>query len=525
MSSEDLRIKQLEQKLENKNKEIEYLQGENKRLQETVSNLDTEAYKFKELVYSSRFLFAIFLGEDFIIDVANDSLKKVWGKGDDIIGKPLLELLPELKDQGIKELLENVYRTGEPYYADEVPIELIINGKPEIRYFDFTYQPQRNAQGEIIGVADIAADVTKQALLNKKIKKSEREFRKLVNFMPHKISLANAEGETIFYNQNWLDYVDKNLEDFIDEPWTDILHPDEKEKVEDVVAGCLSKGNNFDKEIRLRDRNGDYKWHICRATAVKNEEGEITSWISSSTEIQKLKDEEKRNEDFLKLISHELKTPVTSIKGYVQLLLSMLPKNNSDIDKKLIIKPYLNRIETQVERLIRLISEMLDMSRIEQNELELKKEEFNLNQHTEEIIEDLTYTNKDFQLELQHDFECDVFADKDRIGQVLINFITNAVKYSPDSNRVQIKIHEYDPETVAITVKDFGIGIKENEQKQIFKRFYRISGEKADTYAGFGIGLFLSNEIIERHNGKIIVKSEVGKGSEFTFTIPLNHKL
>ena len=525
MKSDDLRIEQLEQELERKNKEIKRLQDEKIYLQAEVTGLDSETHKFKDLVYSSNFLFAIFMGENHVIDIANKSIKEVWGKGEDVIGKPLLEILPELKDQGVKELLDHVYQTGESYHANEVPIKLIKNDKPELKYFDFTYQPQKNIKGEIIGVADIATDVTKQALLNKKIKKSEREFRKLVNFMPHKISLANAEGDTIFYNQNWLDYVGKNLEDFIEQPWTDILHPDEKEEVEQVVAGCLTKGNNLDKEIRLRDRNGKYKWHICRATAVKNEEGEITSWISSSTEIQKLKNEEKRNEDFLKLISHELKTPVTSIKGYVQLLLTMLPKNNTDIDKKLVIKPYLNRIETQVERLIRLISEMLDMSRIEQNELVLYKEQFNLNQHTEEIIEDLTYTNKDIQLELEHSFNCDVVADKDRIGQVLINFITNAVKYSPNSNRVKIKIHEYNPEMVAVTVKDFGIGIEKNEQKQIFKRFYRISGEKADTYAGFGIGLFLSNEIINRHNGKIFVKSEFGNGSEFTFTIPLNHNL
>ena len=525
MTKQDLHIKELEQELERKNEEIERLQVENNSQEDVVKGLESETHKFKELVYSSKFLFAIFMGEDYIIDVANKSIKEVWGKGDDVIGKPLLEVLPELKSQGIKELLDNVYNTGEPYHADEVPIKLVVNGKPELRYFDFTYQPQKNSLGEIVGVADIATDVTKQALLNKKIKKSEREFRKLVNFMPHKISLANAEGETIFYNQNWLDYVGKNLEDFIEEPWTNILHPDEKAEIEEVVAGCLTDGNNLDKEIRLRNRDGDYKWHICRATAVTNDEGEITSWISSSTEIQNLKDEERRNEDFLKLVSHELKTPVTSIKGYVQLLLSILPKNNSDADKKLIIKPYLNRIETQVERLIRLISEMLDMSRIEQNELELKKEQFNLNLHAEEIIEDLTYTNKDIQLELEHNFNCDIVADRDRIGQVLINFVTNAVKYSPNTNRVQIKIHQYNPEMAAVTVKDFGIGIEEKELTQIFKRFYRISGEKADTYAGFGIGLFLSNEIIERHNGKIFVKSEIGKGSEFTFTIPLNHKL
>ena len=289
------------------------------------------------------------------------------------------------------------------------------------------------------------------------------------------------------------------------------------------MEDCLTHGHDLDKEIRLRNKKGEYKWHICRATGIKDEEGKITSWISSCTEIQKIKEEEQRKEDFLKLVSHELKTPVTSIKGYVQLLLSVLPKKALEDEKLLPVKPYLHRIETQVERLIRLISEMLDLSRIEQRELQLKREKFNLNQQVEYIIEDITYSNKDVQIELEHQCQCDVYADKDRIGQVIINFVTNALKYSPDNNKVQIKVFHEQEDNVAVSVKDFGIGIAEEEQDKIFKSFYRIAGNKDDTYAGFGIGLYLSSEIIKRHNGKIFVKSELGEGSEFTFIIPLNH--
>lgn len=478
---------------------------------------------YHELFSSSTTAIAIFKGPNHIIEKANDAMIKMWGKGDDVFGKPLLGLLLEVKDQGIIELLDQVYNSGEPFYASQLPVDLVLDGKMEKRYFDFTYQPQRDENGNIIGVADIATDVTEEALLSQKIKKSETEFRELINFMPHKISLADAEGNAFFYNQSWLDYVGKSFEDFLAEPWTDKIHPEEKEEIEKIVAECLATGCDLDKGIRLRNKKGEYEWHICRATAIKDENDNISLWISSCTQIHKIKEEEQRRDDFLKLVSHELKTPVTSIKGYVQLLLSIMPRDTVDSDKKLLIKPYLNRIETQVERLIRLISEMLDLSRIEQKKLQLKKENFSLNEQVEHIIEDITYSNKDVQIELEHQCDCMVFADKDRIGQVIINFVTNALKYSPESNKVQIKVYHAQKDNVAISVKDFGIGIAKKDQKKIFKRFYRVSGNKDDTYAGFGIGLYLSNEIIQRHNGKIFVKSEIGKGSEFTFILPLNH--
>lgn len=655
MTNQDLRIEELERELEEKREEIEKLQKETKSLSNSISHLKDEIHEFQELVYSSNSLFAIFKGPNHVVEVANKAIKEVWGKGDDVIGKPLLDLLPELKNQGIMELLDKVFYQGEPFHAKNLPVDHTKNGELERRYFDFSYMPKYNSDNEIIGVGVIAQDVTErkkteselkesehkykemihssnsliavlrgpemvieiandaikevwgkgsdvegsslfdilpeivdqgmpeifknvfetgeefiahespilhrkdgemilgyfdfiyqalrdsngeiegvsviahdvtnQALLNQQIKNSEKEFRELVNFMPHKISLSDKYGKPVFYNQNWLDYLGMTSEDILKQSYLDVIHPDEREIVKEKVEKCLKEDCDFELEARIQDKDDNYHWHLSKATPIRDQDGNISSWISSSTEIQKLKEEEERKENFLKLVSHELKTPVTSIKGYVQLLLAILPKNNNEDEKRLKIKPYLHRIETQVERLIRLLSEMLDMSRIEQNELELKNEYFDLNNHVEEIVEDVTYSNQDINLELDHEFECKVNADRDRIGQVLINFLTNAIKYSPNSNLVKIRIHKYNSEEVAVTVKDFGIGIELKEQQQIFKRFYRVPGEKDDTYGGFGIGLYLSNEIIERHNGKIIVKSEVGVGSEFTFTIPLNHKL
>lgn len=512
----DLRIQQLEKELEESHKKREMLE---KRLSDYDKNhvqLKEEIYQLKGLIYSSTALITFLKGPDYRIEFANSPIIKVWGKGNDVVGKPLFDVIPEVREQGIQDYLDQVYYKGEPYHAQSLPIEHNVNGESVKSYFDFSYMPQYNSEGKIVGVGVIAQDVTQQATLHQKVRKSEMEFRGLVNFMPHKISIADADGNSVFYNKSWLDYTGMTMDEFLDSHWTDIIHPDHKEKVEAELEECLSSGKTLDLELKVKDKNGDYKWHLCRAIAMKDDDI-ITSWISSSTEIQKLKEEEQRKEDFLKLVSHELKTPVTSIKGYVQLLQSTLNGSENKITK-----PYLYRIEDQVERLIRLISEMLDLSRIEQNELELNIEEFSLNEHVEHIIEDISYTHKDVQIELEHLCECDVKADKDRIGQVIINFITNALKYSPETKRVQVKVFHEQNNNVAVSVKDFGIGIEKKDLNRIFNRFYRVSAENEKTYAGFGIGLYLSNEIIERHNGKIFVDSEPGVGSEFTFVLPLN---
>ncbi|MCH4823146.1 ATP-binding protein [Gramella lutea] len=522
MSPDQRRIEELERKLNERTKEVEQLQANASYLERENLKLKEENQQYKGVIFSSASLITYLKGPEYIIEFANEPIRNVWGKGDQVVGKPLFEVIPEVREQGIEDYLNQAFYKGEPFHAQSLPVEHNVNGELIKSYFDFSYMPQRNDDGEILGIGVIALDVTSQALLHEKIRNSERQFRELVNFMPHKITVVNSEGKGIFCNQNWLDYTGKSFMEFIGQTDFEMFHPDDRKKVSSEAKNCFFKGEILDIEARIEDKNGDYKWHLIKATPIKDGEEQVTSWITSSTEIQKIKEDEKRKEDFLKLVSHELKTPVTSIKGYVQLLLATLSKKANEENNPLPVKTYLHRMENQVERLIRLISEMLDLSRIEQNELELRYEKFNLNKHVEEIVQDLTCSSINLDLKLSHDFNCEVYADKDRIGQVIINFVNNALKYSPDSNKVEISVYDHKDGQVAISVKDFGIGIAKKEQDQIFKKFYRISGNKDDTYAGFGIGLYLSNEIIERHQGKIYVKSEKGKGSKFTFTLPIN---
>lgn len=479
-------------------------------------------FRYRELIHSSNSLIAILKGEDMIVEIANQAIKDVWGKGDNVEGKPLFNVLPEMIGQGMPEIFDDVYKNGQPYIAQERPLLHQQNGSLKLGYFDFVYQPQKNISGEIEGVAIIAHDVTNQGLLNKKIRESEKKFRELVNFIPHKICTTTAEGEPVFYNNSWLNFTGKTSNELLKNSWYSLIYHEDREFIGELVESSMNTGQDIETELRIFDKDGIPKWHLARATAIKNEEGVINSWISSCTEIQKLKDDEKRKESFLKLVSHELKTPVTSIKGYIQLLQSILPEKVEADSRNIPVKPYLHRIESQIERLIRLISEMLDLSRIEQNELILELSDFQLNEQIETVIEDLSFSHREMQIDISHEEKISIKADKERIGQVITNLITNAVKYSPDTKKVSVRVFRTEDNQAAVSVKDYGIGIALQEQQQIFKRFYRVSGNKDETYEGFGIGLYLSNEIIEKHQGRILVKSEPGKGSEFTFKLPLN---
>jgi signal transduction histidine kinase len=187
------------------------------------------------------------------------------------------------------------------------------------------------------------------------------------------------------------------------------------------------------------------------------------------------------------------------------------------------VRSSLGTIAKQVTKLTRLISELLDLSKIESGKLELHCAAFDLNELVEETVEDIRHATPRHAIIVENNFEGMVYGDKDRIGQVLMNLLNNAIKYSPDADNVKVYM-EGDKDFAVIRIKDYGIGIDKKEHKKIFERFYRVEGKTEQTYPGFGIGLFIVSEIIYRHKGTIQVKSEKGKGSEFTINIPLDYR-
>ncbi|MUP44846.1 PAS domain S-box protein [Gramella sp. BOM4] len=489
------------------------------KLKEQLVN--EKEHRIRTIIEEATVATALYTGKEMRISMANDAMIQLWGKDHSVIGTTLHEALPELEGQPFHDLLQEVYTTGNMYWGKEDPASLMIDGELQTNYFNYTYKALRDESGEIYGILNMAVDVTEMKKSKDKIKESETRFRLMADMMPEKIASTDADGNFTYFNQGWLEYTGLSIDELISNGWFQFIHSADKKEFNARWNNSQKTGEDFEMEFRFLNNKKKYNWHLSRAEAITDDNGQVQMWIFTATEIQKLKAEEKRKEDFLKMVSHELKTPVTSIKGYVQLLLSLLKRKESTDLLGIPLETSLERIDHQIVRLTRLISEMLDLSRIEKNKLELQKEEFNLNNMVKETVQDIGYTNTQYDISVKEEIACTVYGDKDRIGQVLINLVTNAIKYSPNSQEVNIRIFKSGEDQVSVSVTDHGIGISKKNQKKIFKRFYRVDGKNEETYSGFGIGLYLAKEIIKRHNGSIEVKSEKGEGSEFTFTLKL----
>ena len=235
-------------------------------------------------------------------------------------------------------------------------------------------------------------------------------------------------------------------------------------------------------------------------------------------EIEFRKEAERKKDEFISIASHELKTPMTSIKGYIQLLERSLDKEDLETTRV-----RLHKVQNQVEKLNLLVADLLDISKIESGKLKFNKKYFSFDKILDHIVEIMEQANPQVKFIKKGQITTEIFGDEMRIEQVIINFITNAIKYAPDSDEVHIT-SELRGDEIYFSVKDFGIGMAKEHQQQIFDKFYRVE-ETSERFQGLGIGLYICQEIIERHEGKIGVNSEPDEGSEFYFTIPLHPEM
>lgn len=297
------------------------------------------------------------------------------------------------------------------------------------------------------------------------------------------------------------------------------LHPDDRDRVAKII------GELMDKELSNGDYNVEYRaiglednktrWIKARGKVVFDENDLPLRFMGAVLDITENKLDEIRKNDFIAMASHELKTPLTSLKSYIQLLLLKAQKSKDEF-----LLSSLQKSENQINKMTGLIYGFLDLSKIESGKLELDREMFDINELIKEVIADNIPIALDHTFAFESDKPVRVNADREKIGQVLTNFISNAVKYSPKGSEIIIS-SKTEEKAVRVTVKDQGIGIGKKYQKNIFERFYRVEDESTRGFSGFGIGLYISAEIIQLHYGKIGVKSEEDKGASFYFTLPM----
>ena len=303
----------------------------------------------------------------------------------------------------------------------------------------------------------------------------------------------------------------------------EMIHIEDRVRVENTVKKTLIEGGDgdFDIEFRTINIHERSKWLKAKGRAYFNADGQSIRFIGTLLDItvQKLIDEAtrellKKKDEFVSIASHELKTPITSLKAALQMIERMAMQKEE-------IKPVLSFVQKgikQVDKLIELVKDLLDVTKIQAGKLELRKTHFHLSELISECCEELQADSATHQLLIEGDTDVEIHADKNRIEQVLINLLSNAIKYSPGTKKVIIRVSNSDT-GVKIEVIDFGIGIPKSKQQFLFDRFYRVD-EVSQKYAGLGLGLYISSEIVRRHHGHINIESEVAKGSNFWFVIP-----
>lgn len=358
-------------------------------------------------------------------------------------------------------------------------------------------------------------NITKDKKNEQDLIEREEKFRLLSNEMPQFVWTADADGKLNYFNQSLYKYTGLTPDLVSEDKWIEFVHPEDREQNFKAWMDAVNSDTDYLFENRFRRYDGAYRWQLSRGKALKDNNGNITMWVGTSTDIQDIKELEEQKDYFISMASHELKTPITSIKGYVQLLESKY-RNTDDA----FLKNSLKVVNRQIESLTTLVSDLLDVSKIKTGSLQLRKSEFNVNLLLEEVISEIQQINPKNEISFSADSEVRVLADEESIRQVIINFLTNAVKYSPDAKKVYVSLKSTSKE-LTIAVTDAGIGISEDNQAKIFDRFFRVEGKNEKTFPGFGIGLYIAAEIVRKHNGKIGVTSQIGKGSTFYFTLPL----
>lgn len=354
----------------------------------------------------------------------------------------------------------------------------------------------------------LRAEIEYRKQAQSELRERVQELRSTLESIPQIAFTAKSTGTIEFVNQHWYNYSHVQ-EEF---PQT---HPDDPD-IKEHWEAAIREHRPLEMEIRIKTlTEGNYHCHLLRTTPIK-EADTIIKWVGTFTDIEDQKQAEKRKDEFLSIASHELKTPLTSIKAYMQLLERAFA---TELEESADSGKYLKRAQFQVDKLHSLIADLLDISKIESGRMKFNKKVFKFDDLLANSIDIISQTNHDVRIIRKGNIDALVYGDEIRIEQVILNYLTNAIKYSPDIKDVVVE-NSLDPQgNIMVKVIDSGVGIPPDKQSQIFNKYYRVE-ETSHRFQGLGIGLYICSEIIKRHSGTFGVESNPDQGSTFFFTIP-----
>lgn len=491
-------------------------------------------------------------GSELLIESANRQILQLWGKSTSIIGLPIVDTLPEIVEQGFADLLTDVYTSGVAHYGYETLARLNHGGQLVEAYFNFVYAPIRDVDGSINGVMVVATEVTGQVRAKQALQVSEKRFRTLLEAIAQMTWTNTPEGELTFYNQRWYDYTGLSAEQTRNQGWLAVIHPDDLAPTLQAFQQALASGETFEIENRYkRGNDGVYRWHLNRALPIRDEQGTITLWVGTATDIHEQKhlsselekqvkarteqlqvsnyDLRRSNDNlqqFAYIASHDLQEPLRKIQSFGDLLKT----NYSDqLGEGL---DHLIRMQSAASRMSILIKDLLTFSRISTRQEAATS--VSLNQVLTTVLENLEMAVLETGATVEVDSLPTVVGDESQLQQLFQNLLSNALKFHRLGVSPVVRVNTelapraklpsgVNPSRSAtayhrISVSDNGIGFDEKYIDRIFQVFQRLHGK--NQYEGTGIGLAICEKVVINHGGAIYANSQPGSGATFQVYLP-----
>jgi PAS domain S-box-containing protein len=450
------------------------------------------------------------------------------------INRTLLSWLGNERDNLVskRRFLDLITRGGKFYYEMFYLPLIQLQSKVNEINFDFVRRDGtrfpalvnssviRDSDNKILVVHATVFDITDRKryendlLEARKIAEAERnKFEILADFMPEMIWTADAEGIVNYANQRFTAFFGIHDQAISAKRILLLVHSGDRLKLIKKWVSTVRSGDDFQIEVRLGRVSGTFEWYLIRALPIREKDGQISKWMGSCTNINQHVLTIQHLDQFISIASHELKTPITTLKASLQLLNRFVSFEGKALKLMSQANKSIGKIDT-------LVQDLLHAGNIKEGQMTLHLEQFNVLNLLEDTCGHVSAEGK-YQLKIQCSPDLTGFGDRHRIDQVLVNFVNNAVKYAPDSKEIVIAASARDG-FLYVSVKDNGPGILANKLPYVFDRYYRVSNSDA-RYSGMGLGLYISSEIIRKHGGEIGVESKLGEGTTFWFSLPLKH--
>ncbi len=456
-----------------------------------------------------------------VITSWNTGAEKVFGySAAEAIGESITLIIPQDRWEEERGILARLAR-GERIEH----FETIRRSKAgDLIDISLTVSPIRDATGKIVGASKVARDISQRKRAAERLRESESRFRFLSETIPSIVWTAAPDGKITYVNRRWLEYCgiteEQNARD-----WPDIaLHPADRERCVAEWQRHLVEESDYEIELRHRRYDGAYRWFVTRAVPFKDTNRNIVSWFGITTDIHEqkemqeaLKQADRRKDEFLATLAHELRNPLAPIRNALHIM-RLKANDPATMEQARLI------MERQLGQMVRLVDDLLDVGRITRGRLELRKERVDLAGIVKNAV-DATFplieaAGHELTVALPPQ---PVYLDADpvRLAQVLSNLLNNAAKYMERGGRIWLSAARSDSELV-VTVRDTGIGIPAEALPAVFDMFTQVEGSLEKSRGGLGIGLTLARQLVELHGGTIEARSDgSGKGSEFTVRMPV----